>query len=117
MPDCRSSTLPIVVDCYGCGACCIHMGYPAYLHDLESQPDEPHWTALPSELKEQLLLYITDYEPPREGELDGPCVWFDLDTRRCKHHEHRPQVCRDFKVGSQGCLDWREHHGDRIVGN
>ena len=93
----------------------MHMGYPAYLHDLERQPDEPNWTTLPSELKEQLLDYIANYQSPEDGELDGPCIWLDLDSRRCKHHEHRPKVCRDFAVGSQGCLDWRAHHQDRII--
>ena len=95
----------------------MHMGYPAYLHDLQTQPDEVHWTNLPSELKEQLLRYIANYKPPREGELDGPCVWLNLDSRRCEHHEYRPQVCRDFDIGSQDCLDWRAHHRDSIMGN
>ena len=95
----------------------MHMGYPAYLYDLETQPDEAHWITLPSELKEQLQRYIANYKTQSEGELDGPCIWFDTDTRRCKHHEHRPQVCRDFEVGSQDCLDWRAHYRDRIVGN
>ena len=93
----------------------MHMGYPAYLYDLESQPDEPHWTTLPQGLKEQLLDYIASYRAPAEGELDGPCIWLDLESRRCMHHEHRPKVCRDFSVGSQGCLDWRAHHRDRII--
>lgn len=117
MSDLRTSTLPIAVDCGGCGVCCMHMGYPAYLHDLETQPDETHWTNLPSELKEQLLRYIANYVTPAESELDGPCVWLDLNSRRCKHHEHRPKVCRDFEVGSQGCLEWREQHRNRIVGS
>lgn len=91
------------------------MGYPAYLYNLEGQPDEPHWTALPSELKQQLLNSIANYRSPPEGELDGPCLWLDLDSRRCRHHDHRPQVCRDFEVGGQGCLDWRTHLRDRMV--
>ena len=95
----------------------MHMGYPAYLHDLGTQRDEENWASLPSELKEQLQRYIANYKTQSEGELDGPCIWFDMDTRRCKHHEHRPKVCRDFEVGSQSCLDWREHYRDRIVGN
>ena len=84
------------------------MGYPAYVHDLATQPDEEHWTTLPNELKEQLQGYIANYAAPPQGELDGPCVWLDLDSRRCEHHQHRPNVCRDFEVGSKGCLDWRE---------
>lgn len=85
----------------------MHMGYPSYLHDLKSQPDEPYWTTLPAPLKEELQRYIANYNPPPAGELDGPCVWLDMNTRRCKHHEHRPRVCRDFSVGSKGCLEWR----------
>ena len=93
------------------------MGYPAYVHDLATQPDEEYWTTLPSELKEPLQRYIAHYTAPSEGELDGPCIWLDLDSRRCKHHQHRPKVCRDFEVGSKGCLDWREQSSQQLTVN
>jgi Fe-S-cluster containining protein len=100
-------SLPIVTDCAGCDACCRHMGYPVFLHDSSSQADEEAWTWMPAELKRSLLASIEDYQTPPDGQLDGPCLWLDTETGRCKHHEFRPQVCRDFQIGSRGCLDWR----------
>ncbi len=106
--------LPTVSDCHGCGVCCLHMGYPAFIQGSDSQPAEPHWNALPRQLKQELMAYIADYRPPPAGELDGPCFWLDQETRLCTHHQDRPAVCRDFTVGSDGCLEWREFYGDRI---
>jgi Fe-S-cluster containining protein len=110
MPSRHLPALPTVTDCEGCGVCCLHMGYPAFVHGLESQDDEQHWTSLPSELKTELQRFIAEYAAPDAGQLDGPCFWLDPETRKCKHHRHRPRVCRDFQVGSQGCLDWRAEY-------
>ena len=99
--------LPTVTDCKDCGVCCRHMGYPSFVYGLANQPDEEHWGRLPTDLKESLLAYIDQYEAPPDGQLDGPCLWLDTASGRCKHHEFRPQVCRDFRVGSRGCLEWR----------
>ena len=88
----------------------MHMGYPTFLRETATQPAEEYWTTLPAELKEELTRLITAYPTPPEGELDGPCAWFDLETRRCKHHEHRPRVCRDFQIGSHDCLGWRQEY-------
>jgi Fe-S-cluster containining protein len=90
----------------------MHMDYPAYLQGSDTQPAEEHWTNLPEALKEELLKYIADYQEPAKGELGKPCVWLDLQTRRCKHHQHRPKVCRDFKTGSPDCLGWRREYFD-----
>ncbi len=87
------------------------MGYPSFQYDLPSQADEVHWTNLPRSLKAELLNYIATYPVPPPGELDGVCVWYDAETRRCKHHEHRPQVCRDFQIGGNDCRGWRKHFG------
>ncbi len=83
------------------------MGYPAFFVGSDKQPAEEYWTRLPVELKNRLLAYIANYDSPPNGELDGPCVWLDVDSGRCKHHEFRPKVCRDFRTGSRACLDWR----------
>lgn len=107
----KSSSLPTVDDCQGCGACCLHMGFPSYVQGNELQPAEEHWVSMPEDLKGELLEYIQHYQSPADGELDGACVWFDQQERNCMHHEHRPNVCRDFKVGSKDCVDWREHFG------
>ncbi len=107
-------SLPTVSDCDGCGVCCFHMGYPEYIRQSGNQPDEEHWTSLPDDLKEELIRYIASYRKPPAGELDGPCFWLDMETRRCRHHQHRPNVCRDFQVGSKDCRAWRDHYQDQI---
>ena len=116
MSDSNRTATPLpTLDCGNCGVCCLHMGYPSYVTGNESQPAESHWIDMPKDLKLELLSYIENYDAPSGGELDGPCCWYDPATRRCKHHQHRPNVCRSFVAGGQGCLDWREHYRDRIV--
>ena len=105
----KHKRLPVIPDCEGCGVCCMHMGYPAFMHPADQSFDAVYWTAMPEALKRELVEFIERYEKPEGQDLDGPCVWFDMETRRCKHHEYRPRVCRDFEVGSKGCRDWREH--------
>ena len=65
--------------------------------------------------------YVADYRLPDYGSdpqsFDGPCIWLDLDSRRCKHHEFRPRVCRDFEIGSSGCRQWRRYYRDKISVN
>ena len=83
------------------------MGYPAFVRSSKVQPDEEHWVRLPEALKQDLLAYIAGYRQPKPDQLDGPCYWYDERTRRCKHHEYRPRVCRDFVVGGEDCIAWR----------
>lgn len=122
-----------VLDCRGCGVCCLHMGYPAFnlslelLQKMEEVPpgdlvelgpaaaaDWVRWRAMPSELRASLLQRMVAYSPPQEGELDSACIWLDLETRQCVNHEYRPQVCRDFETGSSACLEWRGHYREKI---
>ena len=97
---------PDIVDCEGCGACCLHMGFPAYLTEESPSGPEPAWKNLPDDLRAEILESMEGYKPRITG-LDGPCTWFDPETKSCRHHEHRPQVCRDFQIGSPECRDWR----------
>lgn len=92
------------------------MGYPAFIEATGDRTAEEHWQAMPEPLRIELLAYIAAYPPVPDGQLDGPCVWFDESRRRCRHHEHRPRVCRDFQIGGKDCLAWREFYRDRIVG-
>lgn len=140
-----ATPLPVVEDCTGCGVCCFHMGYPAFMlpadpltdaeieadpklrqlasrdadmreHLKRGHPGESHWHALPSHLKRELQEFLEGYEPP-EGELEGPCIWFDMQTRRCLHHQWRPRVCRDFRAGSVACRRWRKVYRNEILPN
>ena len=123
------SELP-VIKCDGCGVCCFHMGFPAFNlpHDVltgqsgfvdpGSGParvaDKQRWENLPEDLRQQLINANKEYVPPEKQGLDGPCIWLDQNTRLCKHHEHRPQVCRDFEIGCKQCLDWRQTYRSEI---
>jgi Fe-S-cluster containining protein len=39
------------------------------------------------------------------------CLWLDRETGRCRHHEYRPDTCRDFEPGSEECGDARSRYG------
>jgi Fe-S-cluster containining protein len=86
---------------------------------LAGHPGESHWHRLPAGLKSQWQAYVDRYQLPSYdgtvGSLDGPCIWLDMDTRQCTNHEYRPNICRDFKTGSQRCLDWRKHYDQQIT--
>ena len=86
------------------------MGYPPYIEGNDHQAPERNWTELPEELRRELIEYRDQYQHPPVGELDGPCFWYDIETKLCKHHQYRPNVCRDFKVGCSDCLQWRQHY-------
>lgn len=39
-----------------------------------------------------------------------PCLWYDSDSKKCKHYEWRPETCRDSEVmapGNEACLATR----------
>ena len=80
-----------------CGACCREMSSPP----SDQAAELPK---LPAEVG-------ADYESGmRNRHADGwpdgvPCFW--LADGRCKYYDHRPEICRDFKVGGEGCLKWR----------
>ena len=95
------------------------MGYPPYIQASGERPAEENWRTMPDELKQEILALMR-VDASREGsratgELDGPCVWLDLDSMQCRHHQHRPRVCRDFSVGSRGCQEWREAYRDEFA--
>lgn len=131
MPQ-KADQLP-VLDCSGCGVCCLHMGYPAFNLPVETLrkvmngatveitglgpaavADLERWRQMPDPLRKDILKAIQEYQPPAAGELDQACIWLDPTTRLCSHHTHRPQVCRDFEIGCDQCLDWRRSYHDLI---
>ena len=79
---------------------------------------ESHWHRLPDDLRRQWQAFVDEYVLPEYTDqvesFDGPCIWLDMKTRQCRHHEYRPQICRDFEVGSADCHAWRRHYRDRI---
>lgn len=105
-----------VVSCIGCGACCLEQhsppGYVGVLSGVWTDPDDvARVNNLPPALRKELEDYA---ELIRRGEPHpnhGVCIWFDQETLGCKHHEHRPEICRDFEIGSPACHRWRSEYG------
>ena len=85
---------------------------------LQGREGEKWWFRLPNDLRNELDEYIANYQHKNYGEevesFDGPCCWFDMETRQCRHHQYRPNVCRDFETGSQQCHEWRRHYREKI---
>ena len=109
--------LPLYDPCRGCGACCTHVGVPPGYDPpiAEGSPDYELFLAIPEALRDELRDY---YQAVWAGKTEDrslsgnvPCLWFDLETRRCRHYEHRPNVCRTFEIGGASCLGHRERMG------
>lgn len=102
------ASLPIlnnVVSCDGCGVCCMHMGTPPFADDevsLLPQGVFDSLQAIRETSRVQYLVHGTNYTP---------CGWFNMETRQCRHHEHRPRVCRDFAIGAEYCINLRRDAG------
>ncbi len=81
-----------VTSCDNCGACCLGMDIPLFsLEEFQQLPEE-----LAQEIDEAIDAGLSD--------LGNSCLWFDQATKTCKHYEHRPEVCREFGVGSEDCM-------------
>jgi Fe-S-cluster containining protein len=70
---------------------------------------------MPESLREELRAYYhavyVEKSIPNRVRLELPCLWYDEETKRCRHYEHRPEYCREFEVGGEDCLAWREPAG------
>jgi Fe-S-cluster containining protein len=104
-----------VLTCDDCGACCTMIGAPPGPPYDFGHPDGPFapsaWMrSLPDEIRTELMAY---WDGVRLGSIASrlgeglPCLWFDAQTRRCRHYEHRPDVCQEFEVGGPNCRAWR----------
>ena len=97
--------------CDGCGLCCEKIGSPVLLYASRPEIQGLH-PFRPSGLPEALILEIDEtFSGLRRGEEpQEQCLWFDPEKRRCKHYEWRPQVCRDYELGSEACLIERREY-------
>ena len=87
--------LQVIHDCEGCGVCCLHMGFPAFLlprepydkEQIENDPKckelldrgwtedellsgsdgESHWRRLPGQLREEWIEFTSSYQ--KSGEI------------------------------------------------
>jgi Fe-S-cluster containining protein len=72
------------------------------------------WRSVSGQAKQELADYYAALHAGRGVDRvrqELHCLWFDVPTRRCRHYEDRPPVCREFEVGGEGCLGWREEFG------
>lgn len=109
--------LPIIESCNGCGACCREQesppGYVLFLlGEGDGWPDEAdaeRFNSLPPEalqsLKDHHARIMSGERRPNQA-----CIWFEPATKGCRFYEHRPQICRELEVGSEGCRNWRKEY-------
>ncbi|HET6251020.1 MAG TPA: YkgJ family cysteine cluster protein [Tepidisphaeraceae bacterium] len=87
-----------VVDCQGCGVCCREQSLPPFLDEIDFAP-----IALQREVLEARK---------HEADYDGlPCLWWEKETGKCRHHADRPNICREYEVGGELCLETRVKFG------
>lgn len=107
-----ASELPVLQPetCDGCGLCCEGIGSPVALY--ASRPGLAEHPSRPAGLPEELIREIDEHFIGlfRGQEPQERCLWFDAESRRCRHYEWRPQVCRDYELGGSACLALRREH-------
>ncbi len=82
---------PSTNPCSNCGICCLAFALPPY--DANEQVQAP----------EELLREIEAYARSARYRKSNPCLWLDLDTGKCRHHDVRPVLCRWFEPGGEPC--------------
>ncbi|MHC4778442.1 MAG: YkgJ family cysteine cluster protein, partial [Planctomycetota bacterium] len=85
--------------CENCGICCLAFSLPPF--------DANEHVRAPEELMEEVEAYRTS---PRHRE-SSPCLWLELGSGRCVHHEVRPNLCRWFEPGGKACNELRAKAG------
>lgn len=115
-----------VLDCSNCGACCTHVGTPpgfagffpraghAVPEHWKTWPDYRTLAAAPERVRAELAAYYAALDRGETADRcrdELPCLWYDPAARTCRHHAHRPQVCREFEVGGEDCLRARNKKG------
>ena len=68
-------------------------------------------STLPQSLQDELRAAKDIIMAPNYDDA-APCMWLDLETRRCRNYEHRPEVCREaVKPGDEHCRHDRKKFG------
>ena len=107
-----SVSLPVISNCDDCGACCMgQAGLPAswFVSPVIPSGRTASGKSLPNELRKQLQAIVQQWLNSGFPADDSPCIWFDQKSRRCRHYEYRPDLCRDAVIpGDAACRRWRE---------
>ena len=94
---------PLKVNCSDCGACCQEMCSPPFMPEHLGGTE---LAKLPAEVRASFdrgMILRAYFDWPEDEE----CFWLDGDLK-CEHYKHRPEICREFEVGSEACLNWRD---------
>lgn len=88
------------------------MGHPRYFWSQEQGCNvDPVWITLPSTLVDEIESHIGSLGGNENADFGLPCIWYDAVAKNCKHHELRPEVCRDLEIGGEACLRSRRQSG------
>ena len=98
----KTTDLPIIESCDGCGACCMQSAVPPYIV-IDGQHE-----ALLNDVPTALVEEIMPFWEIRFQFPERSCMWFDEAKKGCKHYEYRPQACRNFEINSSSCLAIRD---------
>lgn len=101
--------LPVIESCDGCGACCLVVTSPPFRRVFDGGGEEA-WERLRwdrPDLHAAILAADRARRSSGAPSFGTPCLWYDTDARRCRHHDHRPRACREFAVGGGDCRDAR----------
>lgn len=86
--------------CDNCGVCCLDLPLPPFDANEEVV-----------RASDELLAQVEAYANGPRFRKTNPCIWLDLDTGKCKHHEVRPAACRWFVPGCEACNELRRKAG------
>ena len=111
--------LEILKSCEGCGACCLSQeSPPGYLMILSlgddmamTDADLERFNSFPPEVMQELREYRERLLAGGGHPNKGICLWFDEQTRKCKHYDLRPDTCRNEVVlNDASCELWRKQY-------
>ncbi|MBX9656159.1 YkgJ family cysteine cluster protein [bacterium] len=95
--------------CSSCNGACCRTTYcpPLDSYGTKDQNGLEDWlTSIPGHLRERVREAHQEFANGKRG----PCIWLTEDGI-CEHYDYRPIVCRHFKPGEDGCLEFRIEAG------
>ena len=96
----------LTFECDSCGACC--KTFPVFASEADAlrvPRIREEARTLPEHLASPEYRYQL-YPLP----FHNSCCWLD-ENNLCMHYCNRPDVCREFKAGSEQCQEARRRHG------